>query len=110
MEAIPYNSQRGLKGDPSFSFLTFGSGHSFWLLIKCNNKSKFVEKHKKLEQRTKTKKRVVSVLYNRWVAVRKGGREKMSLPSGVHIINTPAVPHEALWVAWAWKYTLQLND
>lgn len=110
MEAIPYNNQRGLKGDPSFSFLTFGSGHSFWLLIKCNNKSKFVEKHKKLEQRTKTKKRVVSVLYNRWVAVRKGGREKMSLPSGVHIINTPAVPHEALWVAWAWKYTLQLND
>lgn len=110
MKAIPYNNQRGLKGDPSFSFLTFGSGHSFWLLIKCNNKSKFVEKHKKLEQRTKTKKRVVSVLYNRWVAVRKGGREKMSLPSGVHIINTPAVPHEALWVAWAWKYTLQLND
>ena len=53
---------------------------------------------------------MVSVLYNRWVAVRKGGREKMSLPSGVHIINTPAVPHEALWVAWAWKYTLQLND
>lgn len=110
MEAIPYNNQRGLKGDPSFSFLTFGSGHSFWLLIKCNNKSKFVEKHKKLEQRIKTKKRVVSVLYNRWVAVRRGGREKMSLPSGVHIINTPAVPHEALWVAWAWKYTLQLND
>lgn len=110
MEAIPYNNQRGLKGDPSFSFLTFGSGHSFWLLIKCNNKPKFVEKHKKLEQRTKTKKRMVSVLYNRWVAVRKGGREKMSLPSGVHIINTPAVPHEALWVAWAWKYTLQLND
>lgn len=110
MEAIPYNNQRGLKGDPSFSFLTFGSGHSFWLLIKCNNKSKFVEKHKKLEQRTKTKKRMVSVLYNRWVAVRKGGREKMPLPSGVHIINTPAVPHEALWVAWAWKYTLQLND
>lgn len=110
MEAIPYNNQRGLKGDPSFSFLTFGSGHSFWLLIKCNNKTKFVEKHKKLEQRTKTKKRMVSVLYNRWVAVRKGGREKMSLPSGVHIINTPAVPHEALWVAWAWKYTLQLND
>lgn len=110
MEATPYNNQRGLKGDPSFSFLTFGSGHSFWLLIKCNNKSKFVEKHKKLEQRTKTKKRMVSVLYNRWVAVRKGGREKMSLPSGVHIINTPAVPHEALWVAWAWKYTLQLND
>lgn len=110
MEAIPYNNQRGLKGDPSFSFLTFGSGHSFWLLIKCNNKSKFVEKYKKLEQRTKTKKRMVSVLYNRWVAVRKGGREKMSLPSGVHIINTPAVPHEALWVAWAWKYTLQLND
>lgn len=110
MEAIPYNNQRGLKGDPSFSFLTFGSGHSFWLLIKCNNKTKFVEKHKKLEQRTKTKKRMVSVLYNRWVAVRKGGREKMSLPSGVHIINTPAVPHEALWVAWSWKYTLQLND
>lgn len=110
MEAIPYNNQRGLKGDPSFSFLTFGSGHSFWLLIKCNNKSKLVEKHKKLEQRTKTKKRMVSVLYNRWVAVRKGGREKMSLPSGVHIINTPAVPHEALWVAWAWKYTQQLND
>lgn len=110
MEAIPYNNQRGLKGDPSFSFLTFGSGHIFWLLIKCNNKTKFVEKHKKLEQRTKTKKRMVSVLYNRWVAVRKGGREKMSLPSGVHIINTPAVPHEALWVAWSWKYTLQLND
>lgn len=110
MGAIPYNNQRGLKGDPSFSFLTFGSGHSFWLLIKCNNKSKFVEKHKKLEQRTKTKKRMVSVLYNRWVAVRKGEREKMSLPSGVHIINTPAVPHESLWVAWAWKYTLQLND
>lgn len=110
MEAIPYNNQRGLKGDPSFSFLTFGSGDSFWLLINCNNKSKFVEKHKKLEQRTKTKKRMVSVLYNRWVAVRKGGREKMSLPSGVHIINTPAVPYEALWVAWAWKYTLQLND
>lgn len=82
MEAIPYKNQRGLKGDPSFSFLTFGSGDSFWLSINCNNKSKFVEKHKKLEQRTKTKKRMVSVLYNRWVAVRKGEREKMSLPSG----------------------------